>query len=63
MKEMNLKPCPFCGGKSVMHGEFGILGQETQWYWVRCKECGAVIRAYTTEEQAADAWNARKMEV
>lgn len=60
MKEMRLKPCPFCGGKSSMLGEFGWNSVDTQWYWVRCKECDAMIPAYTSEEQAADAWNRRE---
>jgi len=59
MKKVDLKACPFCGGESVMHGELGVKGKETQWYWVQCKECDAMIRAYTSEEQAAEAWNRR----
>lgn len=36
MKEIELKPCPFCGGKAVIHIENGAC--------VICKECGSRTR-------------------
>ena len=51
---MELKPCPFCGGKAterraVSYPEF----------WVKCCVCGAEGPVRGTPESAAEAWNRR----
>ena len=55
MKEVELKPCPFCGGEAKINL---FLGN----YCVTCKECtGAIfpVRGMTKEEAIED-WNTRK---
>ena len=54
MKEVKLKPCPFCGGEAEVAL---FLGN----YLVVCKCCpGAIFpRKGMTEEEAVEAWNRR----
>lgn len=60
MNEIELKPCPFCGG-------LGILNNETKRIvsFVKCIQCGAesgmvkVSAEYCADEKAAEAWNRR----
>lgn len=53
-----LKPCPFCGGKSVE-----ILEDENKYLYYRyiaqCQECGATAKPGRTKEEARKAWNRR----
>lgn len=56
---IELKPCPFCGGKNVYIGK-NYLAQ----HFVRCPDCGAVVWGRDSEEEisekdAAKAWNRR----
>jgi hypothetical protein len=55
MNDLNLKKCPFCGGKA----EFA----ETSVYWVRCsnEQCEAETTngENGTKEEAAEIWNRR----
>ena len=39
MKEIELKPCPFCGGNNIKCGAFAIV---TDCY-VECTDCGAMF--------------------
>jgi len=55
-----LKPCPFCGSKSV------AIEKKNSGYQVRCHYCGArgkyVVATMCFEarkKEAADAWNRR----
>ena len=55
MSETKLKPCPFCGGKSVVtwwHGK----------YCVQCTDCGVIVQMPLrgTREEATELWNTRK---
>ena len=63
MKDIELKPCPFCGGTAKLYREQGIGG-----YFgsvIRCEDCGAKAAwkqiSYTTacDHEAAEAWNRR----
>jgi hypothetical protein len=47
-----VKPYPFCGGKSRVHLYLG------KWY-ARCNKCKSYSAPYDTEEQAREAWNRR----
>jgi hypothetical protein len=52
-KTYNLKPCPFCGGRAVLHSRYVAC--------IDTEECGAMKctpRAHTKEETVA-AWNRR----
>lgn len=42
-----LKPCPFCGGKADIDGE-----------WVFCKDCGVGYEKVTIKKSIS-AWNKR----
>lgn len=53
-----LKPCPFCGSKSV------TLEKRNSGYQVRCWYCGArgkyvVAKSIINKKEAIDAWNRR----
>ena len=57
MSEIKLKPCPFCGGE----GEMIVRGDQQKGYWVKCLQCGAETRYFTSERAAAEAWNMRAL--
>lgn len=47
-----LKPCPFCGAEARM--EEAVIGNI-----IYCSWCGAEMRGYASDEEAAEAWNRR----
>lgn len=66
----DLKPCPFCGGKSKIKHEMS----NDYWldvpvtiihFFVKCKKCGAISKKfkisekYIAAEKAIEAWNRR----
>lgn len=59
MGEINLLPCPFCGGKTHIRC---IMVCEKPWF-PECKieRCiaGDTGVPFSTEEEAAEAWNRR----
>ena len=54
---IELKLCPFCGGRAEMYD--GITFRSQRQYEPRCVKCECAIGLYDTEEQAAEAWNRR----
>jgi Lar family restriction alleviation protein len=56
-----LKPCPFCGGKAVMHDQ--QVAEDCVETWVECDDCGVrtdpVEGAYSERPAAAYSWNRR----
>lgn len=58
-----LKPCPFCGEKHVMHEQGHVIVTETARsgprYGVSCYSCGGRIEFFNTVAEAIDAWNTR----
>ena len=52
--EPELKPCPFCGGKAVLHNP---APNKT---WVTCTECCCETMLYVFKDTAINAWNNRK---
>lgn len=64
MSEIELKPCPFCGGEAEMISEY-FYSMGTNASQVRCKVChswGSPSKARGVEKQvaaAAKAWNTR----
>lgn len=65
-----LKPCPFCGGKStIKQGSLHDGCCITYWARVECSYCGAVgrkVKEYAlrdeVKEWATEAWNSRANE-
>jgi Lar family restriction alleviation protein len=55
---VELKPCPFCGGKASI---FEVLGQRRPAYYAVCndEECGAEVCGQLVREDAAKLWNRR----
>ncbi len=64
MSNIELKPCPFCGGKGCMNLEKDCICS-----YVKCISCGAesglvkVSAEYCADERAAEKWNRRYEEV
>ena len=56
--DIELKPCPFCGGKAFFANRF-TLGKRCR--TVVCESCHAVITNFEGEgkEKAAELWNTR----
>lgn len=73
MKNEELKPCPFCGGKAKMCDnsyEHEIIDPitlavvdadfaEAELFWVECNECHCMSHTVDSEQKAEDAWNRR----
>ena len=55
MPYKELKPCPFCGGKSVFNEDKFKHGTV---YSVYCEDCGAEIADFN-KEKAIETWNRR----
>ena len=68
-KDIELKPCPFCGGKAKLKEDTqcGGHGMFIKEYFVKCMQCGGKSRTsavYGIPEDVAkataiDAWNTR----
>lgn len=58
---VELMPCPFCGGKCEITMTRTYRGdEETKFYGVMCSDCRASVDAiYLKEEKAAEKWNRR----
>lgn len=57
VKQVDLKPCPFCGGaprRSLAQPKNGPIN-----YAVGCSECPIATDWLETEDQAITAWNTR----
>ncbi len=54
MKELELKPCPFCGSEAKVIGS-----DKYSDYLTKCLKCGASSEYFDTREKAAEAWNRR----
>lgn len=48
---MELKLCPFCGGKIRLFN--------TGYFWWVCKGCGVCSKGYASKEKALEAFNRR----
>jgi len=56
LKNEDLKPCPFCGGKARL----GLIGAgEFRVYGVMCRSCGAGGRTRVQKRRAVNHWNKR----
>lgn len=55
MSDIELKPCPFCGGEAEM-----LNYSESEWL-VYCPACGGAVEKWRkTEAEAIEQWNTRK---
>lgn len=52
---MELKPCPFCGGKAKLRSD----ERDSIVFWALCVACLVATSFYLTKEYAAEAWNTR----
>ena len=50
-KPIELKPCPFCGGRAVRNNGHNK--------YIKCKKCGVLTRIYSRMSDATRAWNKR----
>jgi len=62
--EIELFPCPFCGGKAEIKERYRRGVANRKMYWVECKACWVSqhhgdIGGYATKAKAAKAWNKR----
>lgn len=55
MQEVELKPCPFCGGNAEQRKN-RFIGWE---YWIQCTKCGATTKSSHYEKLASEVWNRR----
>lgn len=54
---VELKPCPFCGGEAETIKSF-LYGQVTG-YIVCCKKCKCESSMYSSKQNAEKSWNKR----
>ena len=69
MAEIELKRCPFCGGRGVLHSRnISRPGVHEKEHFVRCSSCGAFSnimcqhdydKTQDVKEAAIQAWNRR----
>lgn len=58
MAEIELLPCPFCGGEAYL----AKVGLPPYKYFVDCNDCECILgltECFLTKEEAAAAWNRR----
>ena len=55
--EVELKPCPFCGGEAVLTTEENCLGN--WWFRVCCSQCLFEQHIYNSQLEAISDWNKR----
>ena len=64
MSDIELKPCPFCGGKGDTYKKIDHWTRSTGnvYKWgAMCKEtfCALIPAEYNTEQEAVEKWNNR----
>lgn len=57
--QMNLKPCPFCGGEAIRLIDFDDEYERLYLESIHCRSCHARVAWQETVEEAAEAWNRR----
>ena len=63
VKDVSLKPCPFCGGKAEMFDNSRDFTADRKRYFIRCTElrCAMIIAfsGNTDKHETAKQWNKR----
>ena len=60
MTDIDLKPCPFCGGDAILrHSHF--LKYFHEW-WVKCSVCQTCTNLFDKKEHAVNFWQRRVKE-
>lgn len=66
MTEIELKPCPFCGGEAHFHRNNVMISNKSEkCAWVHCNRCGAKTKYFLRKfdkhymRSANEAWNRR----
>ena len=54
-----LKPCPFCGHEAYIRTVDEVFRTDDLVYRAECEWCCGNSGWYSTESEAADAWNMR----
>lgn len=52
---MKIKPCPFCGGESLVYSHGSAIVR----FFAKCSVCQVHTDTEMGPEQAADVWNSR----
>ncbi len=60
MKEVKLKPCPFCGSDGL---NLKLCGHRPDGFWIQCEECGTEGPYCNYIKDAKKYWNRRAVEV
>ena len=67
MREIKLKPCPFCGAEAYTYTCTSLNhGKKVKNWLIHCKECHlnypnfSIVDCCLTEEEAIKHWNTRK---
>lgn len=59
MSEIELLPCPFCGGKAADIFTVGDISEKRR-YTVKCRICFSGVGHYADTKRAIEMWNTRK---
>ena len=58
MADLELKPCPFCGGEAKLKC---FAGTHIPFYRINCSECGCNQETSIHKESVINSWNTRKV--
>lgn len=56
-----LLPCPFCGGRPILHDWIDSEDKEdTLYYTLDCEKCGLSTKPFKSTNKVNDFWNKRQ---
>lgn len=56
-EDVELKPCPICGGKAILVSHLCTRGISPYNWWVTCCNGCICTKAYTSDHDAEEMWN------